>query len=56
MKNSKILGIKFRCKNIIAENKNLNLLINSIKNKVQNIDYIYNLMNNLLPVEGSEYI
>ena len=55
-KNSKILGIKFRCKNIIAENKNLNLLINSIKNKVQNIDYIYNLMNNLLPVEGSEYL
>lgn len=55
-RNSKILGVKFICKNIVEDNKILNRLINSIKNKVQNIDYIYNLMNKILPVEGSKYI
>lgn len=55
-RNSKILGIKFICKNIVEDNKILNILINSIKDKVQNIDYVYNLMNKILPVEGSKYI
>lgn len=55
-KNSKILGIKFICQNIAEDKKILNILINSIKDKVQNIDYMYNLINKILPVEGSKYI
>lgn len=55
-KNSKILEIKFICHNISNEKNIINSFINKIKNKIQNIDYIYNLLSNILPIQGAEYI